>query len=107
MLFRAALLRTGAVQGCSPQAVGLQLGLAIAAFKKSFRKSFGKHVGSHLAAFGKPFGTANGSVQEVLWEAIWEVIWDSKLQHLGSHLRQQMTAFREPNLLKYRALDWN
>ena len=41
--FKAALPRAGAVQGCSPQAVGLQLWLAMAAFRK-------------------PFGTANGSI---------------------------------------------
>ena len=41
--FKAALPRAGAVQGCSPQAVGLQLWLAMTAFRK-------------------PFGTANGSI---------------------------------------------
>ena len=40
--FRAGFLRAGAVQGCSPRVVGLQLELAMAAFRK-------------------PVGTANGS----------------------------------------------
>ena len=116
VLFRVALLRAGAVQGCSPQGWSCSglLSSGLVLFRAALLRAVGLQVAAIREPFGKPFGTANCSVQEPFGKqfgkvngSIWEAIWESKWQHLMRYLGLQMAAFRTANLLKYRALDWN